>query len=279
MLNKLYILPLVLILYISAVFSQQPDTSISTFPENIYPGDVFLIKIDSTNKPTGLFQHRLVNFYLNQGSYKGLGFIDIDTEPGSYTLIINHDNITSRYSIEVKNKKFPVKYITLESDKVFLSPENEKRADSEEALLKSIWNKITPNPLWIDKFIKPIQSDVTSPFGVKRIINKKKESRHRGTDYKGKTGTPIKSINSGTVALTDNHFFGGNTVVIDHGLGLYSVYLHLSKKYVSNGDRVTKGDIIGLVGSTGRTSGPHLHLSIKLNGESINPESLYGLDL
>ena len=259
--------------------SSEPNTVITTFPENIYPGDVFIINVNSENVPTAQFQGRSVNFYGNNESYKALNFVDINTEPGKHPITINHDNQTSTYKVIVKFKNFPIKNITLKSEKVFLSPENEKRADAEEAVLKSIWNQVTPDPLWNDIFIKPIPSDITSPFGVKRIINEKKESRHRGTDYRGKTGTPIKSINSGMVVLTGNHFYGGNTVVIDHGLGLFSVYLHLYKTNVSTGDIVNKGEILGLVGSTGRASGPHLHLSVKLNGESINPESLYELDL
>ena len=279
MYNNYYILPLVVILYLSPFIVAQQNAAISIFPENIYPGDVFVINIDSINTPTAQFQGRSLIFYKNNGDYKALAFVDISTEPGKYPLTLNHNNKRITYNIAVRFKKFPVKNITLKSEKVFLSPENEKRADAEEALLKSIWNNVTPYPLWKSDFIKPIDSTITSPFGVKRIINKKRESRHRGTDYRGKTGTPIKSINSGIIALTDNHFFGGNTIVINHGLGLYSVYLHLSKTNVSNGDRVIKGDILGLVGSTGRASGPHLHLSVKLYGESINPESLYKLDL
>ena len=279
MYNNYYILPFVLILYLSPFIVAQQNAAISIFPENIYPGDVFVINVDSINTPTAQFQGRSLIFYQNNGAYKALASIDITTEPGKYPLTLNHNNQRITYNIAVRFKRFPVKNITLKSEKVFLSPENEKRADAEETLLKSIWNRTTPYPLWTDNFIIPIPSDITSPFGVKRIINKKKESRHRGTDYRGKTGTPIKSINSGIVTLTDNHFFGGNTVVINHGLGLYSVYLHLSQTNVSNGDRVIKGDILGLVGSTGRASGPHLHLSVKLYGESINPESLYKLDL
>ena len=279
MYNNFYILPLFLILYLSPLIAAEPNVAISILPENIYPGDVFVINIDSINTPTAQFQGRSLIFYQNNGGYKALSFVDITTEPGQYPLTINHNNQRITYNIAVKLKKFPVKNITLKSEKVFLSPENEKRADAEEALLKSIWNNVTPYPLWKSNFIKPINSTITSPFGVKRIINKKKESRHRGTDYRGETGTTIKSINSGIVALTDNHFFGGKTIVINHGLGLYSVYLHLSQTSVSNGDHVSKGDKIGLVGSTGRASGPHLHLSVKLYGESINPESLYELDL
>ncbi len=218
-------------------------------------------------------------FYPTSKGFKALGYVDIDTKPGIYPLLLETDNTDRIHYIEVKPKQFPAKHITLKSEKVFLSPENEKRADDEEALLKSIWDKVTPEHFWNGKFIRPIDSEITSEFGVKRIMNNKKESLHRGTDYRGKTGTPIQSVNSGIVALTDNHFFGGNTVVIDHGLGLYSVYLHMSKANVSKGDQINKGDIIGLVGSTGRASGPHLHLSIKLYGQSVNPESLYELDL
>lgn len=278
MYKYIYILPLVLYLYLLPVISAEKVT-ISIQPENLYPGDVFVINIDSHNIPSALFQGQSINFYLSEGIYKALCFIDINTMPGNYPLNINNGDITKTYNIKVKHKVFPVKQITLKSEKVFLSPEDEKRANEESALLKSIWNEVTPNPLWKGQFIRPIDSEITSQFGVKRIINKKKESRHRGTDYRGKTGTPIKSINSGIVELTDNQFYGGNTVVINHGLGLYSVYLHLSKTSARSGDQINKGDIIGLVGSTGRASGPHLHLSVKLYGESINPESLYELDL
>jgi len=278
-LNKYFlILPFLLFFCLIHNSESEINTAISILPEDIYPGNIFVIKVNSKDTPTAQFQGRLVNFYLKEGLYIGLGFIDINTDPGNYLLSLNHGNETTTHSIEVKHKMFPVKNITLKSEKVFLSPDDEKRADNEEALLKSIWNRITPNPLWTGNFIKPIDSDITSPFGVKRIINKKKQSRHRGTDYRGRVGTPIKSINNGNVVLSDNHFFGGNTIVINHGLGLYSVYLHLSQTNVSNGGQVNKGEVIGLVGNTGRASGPHLHLSVKLYGESINPESLFKLD-
>jgi len=148
--------------------SSKPDTVITTFSENIYPGDVFVINVNSKNAPTGQFQGRSVNFYRNNGGYKALGFVDFNTEPAEYPLTVNLDNERVNYNITVKLKEFPVKNITLKSEKVFLSPENEKRANAEEAVLKSIWNRIAPYPLWTDNFIKPISSDITSPFGVKR---------------------------------------------------------------------------------------------------------------
>lgn len=255
------------------------DNTISVFPKVNLPGDMFLLKVKSNKMPSGSFQNRSLNFYYSDNVFKAFNFINIDTKPGKHPIELNVNGALINFNILVNEKYFAVKNITLRSDKVILSPEDEKRADEEEKILKSIWNKVTPATLWQGKFIKPVNSTITSDFGIKRIINKKKESRHSGTDYKGNTGTPIKSINSGKVVLIDNHFFGGNTIVIDHGMGLYSVYLHLSDSYIENGDLVNKDEIIGLVGNTGRASGPHLHLSVKLRGESINPESLLKLDL
>ncbi|NIT14591.1 MAG: hypothetical protein GTN99_10230, partial [Candidatus Dadabacteria bacterium] len=139
-------------------------------PANIYPGDVFVVQVHTKEKPRGTFQDRPVNFYLYEDRYRGLGFLDMNTKPGIYPLKIEIGGLISHQNVEVKHKEFPVKHITLQSDKVFLSPEDEKRANEEEALLKSIWNRITPYPLWTDNFIKPINSAITSPFGVKRII-------------------------------------------------------------------------------------------------------------
>ncbi len=278
MFKKLYCL-IILLALSSPIPAEQTKAFIAICPDKISPGDAFVIHVQTPIKPTGLFQKRKIRFYETERGFKAITYVDINTKPGEYPFVLSSGELSSTYSINVKPKEFLVKNITLKSEKVFLSSQDEKRANEESALLKSIWNNVTPYPLWTENFMRPISDKITSPFGVKRIINQKKESRHRGTDYKGTIGTPIKAINSGVVSLTDNQFYGGNVVLIDHGLGLYSVYLHLSKTSVSTGEKIDKGDIIGLVGSTGRASGPHLHLSVKLDGESINPESLYDLDL
>ena len=158
------------------------------------------------------------------------------------------------------------------------SPENQDRAVKEDRLLKRIWSKNTSKK-WNSRFVNPTDTEISTEFGVTRIMNKKKTSIHRGIDFRGKKGAQIKAINAGTVVLTDDLFFGGNTLVIDHGMGLYSIYMHLSKFNVATGDRVTGGEVIGLVGSSGRATGPHLHMSVKLQGLSVNPESLLRLKL
>jgi murein DD-endopeptidase MepM/ murein hydrolase activator NlpD len=131
---------------------------------------------------------------------------------------------------------------------------------------------------WNRNFIAPTDTELSEVFGVKRIMNEKKTSIHRGVDYRGKKGTPVRAINAGTVALNDDLFFGGLTLVVDHGMGLYSIYMHLSKFNVSAGDKVDKGKVVGFIGSSGRSTGPHLHMSVKLGGVSVNPESFFKLE-
>ena len=281
--KNLLIIVIALISTIPAVNTSFPEPSlvnhtVDLAPSEVYPGDVFIITVHTNSTPMLRFQGRELPVFSRDKYYQAIAFVNIDTKQGILGIIIKSGEQTTIEYTKVLDKEFPVKHITLKSEQVFLSPDDEKRADREQHILESFWNNITPYPLWSGNFLRPLDSSITSPFGTKRIINGKKESRHHGTDYKGSEGSPVKSINSGEVVLSDNQFYGGNTILINHGLGIYSVYLHLSKSMVSVGDRVSKGQVIGLVGSTGRANGPHLHLSVKLYGESINPESLYKIN-
>lgn len=143
------------------------------------------------------------------------------------------------------------------------------RKESKEAY--DIYNKIGDEFLFNSKFEPPIDSYVTSNFGNARLFNGSLKSYHSGTDYRAVVGTPIKSINSGIVVIAKDRYFAGNSVVIDHGGGIYSQYYHLSKMDVKVGDKVKKGDILGFSGDTGRVNGPHLHFGIMVNGNSVEP--------
>ncbi|MDH4028967.1 MAG: M23 family metallopeptidase, partial [Nitrospirota bacterium] len=174
--------------------------------------------------------------------------------------------------------KFKTIHLSLPEGKVTLSPEDQERAAREDALLNKLWPQDNTRS-WDGRFTPPTDTEVATMFGVTRIMNKVKTSVHRGIDLRGKTGTPVKALNSGKVVLNDDLFFGGNTLIIDHGTGLFSVYMHLSRINVAAGESVSKGQTIGLIGMSGRATGPHLHLSVKLRGISINPESLFKLEL
>ncbi len=248
-------------------------------PQNLFPGDVFLIEVESMKRPSGKFHGQTIEFYqVAGGLYQAISSIGTDTKPGSYTMVVSTVDTSRRHILLVQKKKFPVQRLTLPEEKVFLSPENLARVKKESQKLSEIWGKVSV-PLWEGRFIPPLNTQVSTVFGVVRIINGKRESIHRGTDYRGKKGKPIKAINSGTVVLTDDLFFGGKTVMINHGAGVYSIYMHLSAFKVKDAQGVKKGEVIGLVGSSGRATGPHLHLGIKVHGASVNPESLYSLPL
>lgn len=275
--HRIYLAVILTLLFPLNVFAFQGGVT----PGEVKPGDVFLIKIsgDISNSARADFRGSTVDFYkLNEKQQIALVPVDINTPPGKYDVSVKYGDETRIIDIYVKAHKFKTVKLTLPEGKVSLSPENQKRAAKEAELLNSIW-PVNTGKQWGRDFIFPTDTEISEVFGVKRIMNEKKTSVHRGMDFRGKTGTPVKAINSGTVVLTDDLFFGGNTLIVDHGMGLYSVYMHLSEFRAVKNENVNKGRVIGLVGSSGRVTGPHLHMSVKLNGTSINPESLFWLAL
>jgi murein DD-endopeptidase MepM/ murein hydrolase activator NlpD len=132
-------------------------------------------------------------------------------------------------------------------------------------------------PLWQGSWIRPVSGGIVSPFGRRTIINDLERSTHSGVDLKAAEGTPIKAANGGRVVLVADHFFGGLSVVIDHGGGIHSMYFHLSEVSAKAGQIVEKGELIGLSGSSGRATGPHLHFGIRLHGDRVSPLRLIEL--
>jgi murein DD-endopeptidase MepM/ murein hydrolase activator NlpD len=250
-------------------------------PEDVAPGDiVFLIMndVDGENAEADFLGQKIHFAQTIDGDLMAFVPIDINTEPATHKLNITIGDEQHTAFVRVIPKEFTTIKLTLPEGKVTLSPENQKRATNEALLLKEIW-PVNTGKLWTGNFMKPLPTEVSTEFGVKRIMNEKKTSVHRGMDFRGKEGTPVKALNSGTVVFNKDLFYGGNTLIVDHGMGLYSVYMHLSKFTASKGEKVTKGQTVGLVGMSGRATGPHLHLSVKLQGVSVNPDSLFKLEL
>ena len=164
--------------------------------------------------------------------------------------------------------------LTLPKKMVDLDSETLKRVRKESGVMKAIWKAAPADPLWRGLFLKPVPGKVVGTFGRRSIINEQPRSPHSGVDLRGKRGTPVKAINHGRVVLTENHFFTGLTVVIDHGGGIQSMYFHLDRIEVDVGRIVKKGEVVGRVGSTGRATGPHLHWGIRVNGARVDPLAL-----
>ncbi|MGE5893902.1 MAG: M23 family metallopeptidase [bacterium] len=268
---------LALIFSVTAPLSSHGDYTVSVRPEKIRQGDALLITVrgGSSALPSGTIGARDLIFHRNQdGMAFSLAFIGLEQPAGKYTLTIVHDGRTKKRILKVLPVKVKKIHLSLPEDKVTLSPEDEQRADRERERMKSFW-EIATDKIWDGRFINPVDEEISTEFGLLRIINNHKESMHRGIDYRGAEGTPVRSINAGKVVLSDDEFFGGNTVMIDHGEGIFSVYMHLQQRLVTEGQMIQKGEIIGLIGSSGRSTGPHLHLSVKYRDLSVNPLSLF----
>ena len=150
------------------------------------------------------------------------------------------------------------------------------RRESARATEVAVQSHETPR-LWEQPFLKPRTSRITSPFGGGREFNGTITSRHMGTDFAGATGAPIRAANRGVVRIVDSFFYGGNVVYLDHGAGITSAYLHLSAHRVAAGDTVERGQVVGLVGATGRVTGPHLHFIVRYGRVTVDPVSLFAV--
>ena len=159
-----------------------------------------------------------------------------------------------------------------------LDSATQSRIDQENATAREIGRKSHDTPtMWTAPFMRPRTSVVTSRFGSGRMFNGTLTSRHLGVDFRGKTGDPIVAANRGVVALVAGFFLAGNVVYVDHGNGVVTAYFHMSKTLVAKGDTVARGQTIGLIGATGRVTGPHLHWSARYGALTVNPLDLVAL--
>ncbi len=168
-----------------------------------------------------------------------------------------------------KSEKLKVDY-----RKISLSKKDQKRAAREQRILNEIYTQSSPIPYFSTPFRAPLTSHITSVYGTRRVYNNAHRGQHLGTDFRAAVGVPIPATNRGKVLFADDLFYTGWTVIIDHGLDIFSVYGHLSEVKTQAGAIVNGGDIIGLSGSTGRSSGPHLHWGLKIHGNYVDGYSL-----
>jgi hypothetical protein len=181
-------------------------------------------------------------------------------------------------TLRIKSRKFSVQKLSLPGNMVDLDRATEQRADKEAAQLNTLYSMVSGERLWRGHFTRPVTSTGAGEgFGARRIINGKPRSPHSGLDYSAPTGTSVVAANRGRIALIGDFFFGGRTVAVDHGLGLYTLYMHLDRVQVVEGVLVERGETIGTVGSTGRATGPHLHWGAQLRRARVDPAGLLAL--
>ena len=215
----------------------------------------------------------------DDGVWRALVGIDLDVTAGDVPVAITArttagSEIVRTETLKVEAKEFPTR--ALRVDPRFVTPPKsaQARIARERAELGRVFRTVTRSPEWRGPFIVPIDGAVVSGFGVRSVFNNEPRAPHGGADFASPAGTPIAAPNSGRVVLAADLYFTGNTVVLDHGAGLQSLFAHLSRIDVREGDRVARGAIVGAVGATGRATGPHLHWTVRLNGARVDPISL-----
>ncbi len=226
----------------------------------------------------GRFQGREVPAFSNPGGVAVLLGVDMEDTPGTSDFVLERrageeSRVVERVSITVTPGNFGVQDLSLPDKQVDLDSETLRRVETEQQTMLTAMQRVTPRA-WDGAFILPSEGSIQNTFGLRRVINGQPRRPHTGEDISAPAGAPVLAINRGTVRLVADHFFSGRSVVIDHGLGLYSMYFHLSNVAVHVGEQVAKAQVIGAVGATGRASGPHLHWGVRLTGARVNPLSL-----
>ena len=203
--------------------------------------------------------------------------IDLLQPAGPLDLLVRAASGDRRAVVEVSEYPYDLQVLEIEDDsRVHLSPENEERAARERERVVPLFSLKGPRQFGLP--LHPPLDDLPSGgrFGSRRIINGEPRSPHTGSDFAANTGTPVYSVANGRVALAEEHFFAGNSVFVDHGGGLLSMYFHLSRIDVRPGQEVRRGERLGAVGATGRATGPHLHFGLRWYGARVDPELLIG---
>lgn len=235
-------------------------------------------------KVSGQFLKRKIPFFPHgDTNFAGIVGIDMDDPPGIQELSITvHSDTESdhlSYSVLITKEDYTVQHLTLPKNTVDLDAKTLKRVQQEKRELTEAFHHVGASPLWDGPFLEPVNGKVTGVFGSRRVINGQPRKPHSGEDIAAPKGTPVQAINKGIVVKTVDHFFSGKGVVLDHGVGLFSMYFHLSEIDVTSGQTIQKGEALGKVGSSGRATGPHLHWGIHLNGSRINPYALTALPI
>ena len=206
----------------------------------------------------------------------GLIGVDLETKPGKYEWKVSWQDakgtaVACSADVSVRAGKFLTEHLKVEKQFVEPNPEQEKRAAEDQKKMKAIYDTVTPERLWQGKFRIPLNGVTTGGnFGRRRVLNGQSRSPHAGVDFPAANGTPVFAAQAGKVVLAEGLYYSGNTVVIDHGYGIYTMYAHLSEIEVHAGDAVKLSDEIGKVGATGRVTGPHLHWGLTVDHARVN---------
>lgn len=263
--------------------------SVTWTPERLESGSVCVFSV-TLDKPASAVTGKWMGHDLlfAKGKGRNLWFsaagVDVETKPGTYPLSLQAALADGQSQALVRDIRVLAAHYKTERLSVpsrYVEPDAATleiiKADKE--IKDKAFSAPPLPPEWSGGFEPPVSTTVSEPFGTRRTFNGKLASVHRGVDYHAKPGTPVLASNAGVVILARQLFYEGNCVVLDHGQGLMTIYMHLSKLQVAEGDKVHKGEVVGLSGATGRVTGPHLHMAVRWEGAYLDPLKLFQLPL
>jgi biotin carboxyl carrier protein len=288
--KSLLTIPLLLAACLAAPPAAQPAAPrLTVEPARLVNGSPCVFRVRSATplqSLTGSFSGKKVSFDFDPagGEWVALAGVDYDAKPGAHLLAL--EGVTRgggrvAFSESVTVAKGFYRTTTLTVPRQYVEPDAEtlRRIQREREVKAEAFRTSDPERLWSGAFAAPVKNVTTAEYGSARTYNGVRQSVHQGLDYRASTGTPVAAVNGGRVVLARDLFFEGGCVVIDHGQGLMTIYMHLSEFKVQEGDRVERGQVIALSGGTGRATGPHLHLAVRWQGLYLDPATLLRLQL
>jgi murein DD-endopeptidase MepM/ murein hydrolase activator NlpD len=245
------------------------------------PGGVAVLSLEDRGvMPSASFNGTSVLVVPNAeyGGYLAIVGIGQKSNPGTHRLEVNYGGASQSLSFEVQSKKYREQHIKLSSNRHVNPSQSDldrySREAAEQTAAYKAFRPVIPSNVILDR---PVDSGrYSSPFGLRRFFNGQERNPHAGLDIAVPQGTPIKASADGVITITGDYFFNGKTVFVDHGQGLISMYCHLSEIDVVQGQTVRRGEVVGKVGSTGRSTGPHLHWTVSLNNQRVDPAIFIG---
>jgi hypothetical protein len=245
---------------------------------------LFRLRTQHLKELAGVFLGQKIEFRHSTecDCWYALAGVSLETKPGVYPLKVSGQrtddaDVQLSFDVPVRAAHYPSSRVNIPPAFVEPPKEAEPLIAAADAAKKQAFATTDPDPLWSGEFLRPTETETSGVFGTSRIVNGKQTSQHKGLDFRAGIGTPVHAANAGTVILARPLYFEGNCVMLDHGQGLVTIYMHLSEFKVKEGEKVAAGQLIALSGGTGRSTGPHLHFAVRWRGEYLNPATLLAL--
>ncbi len=258
-----------------------PAPSLTLSPGDPRPGDPVLVTVvGASEPPSGSADREPLRFFAVEGGHQALMAVPLRAPPGRVEVRIDVAGSPALHGeVSAREHAYGTQDVVVEEEYVDPPPEAEEQIRADNAAIAEAYAQKDRPPLFRRSFQVPVEAPISASFGVWNRFQDGHESQHQGVDFRAPAGTPVEASNDGEVVLSRDCFMSGKTVVVHHGKKLYTAYLHLSDTSVEPGDEVRRGQVIGHVGATGRTTGPHLHWSVRVGDDYVDPMTFLVLGL